>query len=272
MNFLSELISNQSLQFALIIAIFIGGLAGVVGSFSILDGMALLSDSLSHAIFPGIIISMILGIPLVIGAGIFGVIAVLLINLIKNNSKLKSDVIIGIIYPTFFAIGMILVIKNKMGDVSDEILFGDILSVNFQDLLMVVLIGIIVLIFIFIQYRKLQLTIFDKNFAQFVKLNVPFLETALTLAIAAVIIISIKAIGVILVTALLIIPAASAYLISNSFKKMTAISAIIGILSSIIGLVLSYQLDLPSGPSIVLTSFAFFVLSFLFKKFTSLNS
>lgn len=266
MNFFSELFDQSSLQYALITAIFIGLLAGIIGNFLILHGMSLLSDSLSHAVFPGIVASIILGIPMIIGAGIFGVIAVLLINLIKNNTKLQTDTVIGIIYPTFFSIGMILVAKNHLDDLSEEILFGDILSVTPQDLLSVVLISLLVLIFVFTQYKKLQLLVFDQNFATQVNINVSLLETLLTICLALVIIVSLKVVGVILVTALLIIPSSTAYLWSKSFKQMMIISAIVGVLSSIIGFVISYQINIPSGPAIVILSFLFFIVSLIVKK------
>ena len=269
LNFFTELFHHQDLQYGLIIAIFIGLLAGIVGSFSIMHGMSLLSDSLSHAVFPGIVLSIILGVPMIIGAGVFGAIAILFINLIRSRTKLNTDTAIGIIYPTFFAIGMILVAKNNLGDLSEEILFGDIFSITPQDLLMIVIVGLFVLFFIFTQYKKLQLLVFDENFAKQANVNVSLLETALTICLALVIIISLKAVGVILVTALLIIPASTAYLWSNSFKKMILISAIVGMLSAIFGFIISYQINIPSGPAIVLTSFVFFVASFIFKNLVS---
>ncbi|MDR2660593.1 MAG: metal ABC transporter permease [Lactobacillaceae bacterium] len=266
MEFIYSLFKYSFLQNALIIGIIIGTVAGLVGSFSILQGTSLIGDAMSHAVLPGIAIAFLLGIPLYIGAGIFGILAASIIALITEYSPLKSDTVIGLTFSSFFALGTIIISQGHANAKLNDILFGNILSVSKLDVISSLVVSVVIFIIITIFYRNFYLSTFDKAFAKSQGINVTFYNQLLILMLTVVIIIALQAIGVILVTALLIIPPATARLITNKFANMIKFSMIIGALESVCGLFISYSFDWPSGPSIVLISAILFLIIFIFYR------
>ncbi|MDR0899080.1 MAG: metal ABC transporter permease [Lactobacillaceae bacterium] len=263
-NFINGIGQYDFLQNALISGLIIGIVAGVVGSFSILQGTSLIGDAMSHAVLPGIAIASILGIPFYIGAGFFGLLAAAIIYLISENLPLKSDTAIGITFSSFFAVGTIIMTLDHSTTRLTDILFGNILVVTRTDMISTLIISTLVLAFIFIFYRELYVVTFDKTYAKSQGINSNLFRQLLILMLSLVIIVALQAVGVILVTALLITPAAAARMFSKRLSTMIFLSAIIGVISAVFGLYFSYTFGIPSGPSIVVVSALIFVVSTIF--------
>lgn len=263
-SFIQEIIQYEFLQKALFTAVVVGILSGVIGSFIILRGMALMGDAISHAILPGIAISYLLGINYFYGAIIFGVLTSLGVGFINQNSRLKSDTSIGIVFSSLFAFGILLLMKAQTAIDLTQILFGNILTVRTSEMWLTVGIGIFVLLVIFLLFKEFLITSFDPVMAQAYGLNTKLIHYILMLLLTLVTVASLQTVGVILVVAMLITPAATAYLLTNKFKLMIALAAFFGASSAVIGLYLSFTFNLSSGSIIVLVSTGFFLLAFLF--------
>ena len=262
-EFIDGLYSFHFLQNALITAIVIGIVAGAVGCFIVLRGMSLMGDAISHAVLPGVAISYILGIDFFIGAIAFGILASVIITFIKGNSIIKSDTAIGITFSSFLALGVILIGVAKSSTDLFHILFGNILAVQDIDMYITIGVGIFVLLVIRLFFKELLLTSFDELLAKAMGMKVNFYHYLLMILLTLVSVTAMQSVGTVMIVALLITPAATAYLYSKSLKTMLALSAIFGSLSSIVGLVIGYTFNIAVGSTIVLTAAAFFVISFI---------
>ena len=263
LNFFHALGEYTFLQNALIAGAMIGLIAGIIGAFSILQGTALIGDAMSHAVLPGIAIAALMGIPYYWGAGVFGLLAALVINFISEHTPLKTDAAIGLTFSTFFALGTIIMTAGHSTTRLTDILFGNILAVSSGDLISSLVIGLIVIAVVTTFYRELYLTTFDRSYAQAQGIHANLFRNILVVLITLVIIVALRAVGVILVTALLITPAASARLVVKRFQPMIWLSSFFGLISAFVGLFLSYTFDWPSGPAIVVTGAVIFIISFL---------
>lgn len=261
-NFFQGLLEFHFLQNALITAIVIGVVSGVVGCFIILRGMSLMGDAISHAVLPGVALSYIFGINFFVGAIVFGVIASIMITYIKGNSIIKGDTAIGITFSSFLALGVILIgVANSSTDLF-HILFGNILAVQDSDKWVTIAVSAVVLAFVVLFFKELLLTSFDPMMAQAMGINVSFFHYLLMVLLTLVSVTAMQSVGTILIVAMLITPAATAYLYATSLKIMLILSATIGACSSVIGLFIGYSFNVAAGSSIVLTAAAFFVISF----------
>ncbi len=250
----------------LMAAIIIGAVAPVLGCYVVLRGMAFFGDALAHIVLPGVVIAFLLGWPLLVGALIAGVLAALLINLISGTTTIKEDSAIGVVFVAAFALGIAL-ISLRGGDYGEElehILFGNLLAVSPIDLVVIAVLAIAVLIFIVAFFKELQVLAFDQVLATTMQLPVGWLNTLLLVLLAVVIVISLSAVGVVMVLAMLITPASSAYLLTRRLPSMMIIAAVFGVFSGVAGLVLSFQLGVASGPMIVLVATVIFGVVFLF--------
>ncbi|WP_096626291.1 metal ABC transporter permease [Calothrix sp. NIES-3974] len=254
------------MQRSLIVAILVGILCAVVGSYLMVRKLALLGDAISHSVLPGLAIAFLLGGNIFIGAFIAGVISTLVITWIETRSPIKEDAAMGIVLSAFFALGVILItVIQKTNKIDlNHFLFGNILSVTPPEVRDTAIITLFVLIVVFAIYKELLFYTFDPVGAQAAGINVNYLNFGLMLLIALTIVASMKVVGVILVLSLLITPSATAYLLVNRLHQVMLTAAIIGILSSISGMYLSYFFNYPSGPAIVLVASGFFILAFLF--------
>lgn len=263
-NFIDALMHYGFLQKALITSIMVGIICGVIGCFIILRGMALMGDAISHAVLPGVALSYMLGINFFFGAVFTGVLTSLGIGFISQNSRIKNDVSIGIMFTAAFASGIIMITLMKSSTDLYHILFGNVLAVRPSEMWSTLLIGIIVLLSIYVFYKELLVSSFDSTMAAAYGLPTRvihyFLMTLLTLVTVA----SLQTVGIVLVVAMLITPAATAYLLTNRLWVMLYFSAGIGVLSSILGLYFSYTYNLASGAAIVLAATALFILAFAF--------
>lgn len=266
LNFLFEPLQYGFMQRSLIIAIVVGIICAIVGSYLMVQRLALLGDAISHSVLPGLAIAFILDINLFVGAFIAGLLSTVCINIIRNKSQIKEDAAMGIVFSAFFALGITLItVVQKENKIDlNHFLFGNILGVSFNEVRDTIIIAIFVLLIVFLFYKELLFYTFDKQGAESVGLPVNLLDTGLMILIGLTIVASLKAVGVILVLSLLITPPSTAYLLVNRLHQVMLIGVFIGIISSISGMYLSYYFNLPSGPAIVLVASSLFLLSFLF--------
>jgi len=254
------------MQRSLVIAILVGIVCAIVGSYLMVQRLALLGDAISHSVLPGLAIAFILGANIFIGAFIAGVLSTVIIAWIKTRSTIKEDAAMGIVFSAFFALGITLItIVQKDNKIDlNHFLFGNILGVTAEDAIDTAFIVALVLLVVVFFYKELLFYTFDPLGAQATGLPVNLLNFGLMVLIALTIVASLKAVGVVLVLSLLITPASTAYLLVTRLHQVMILGAIIGVISSISGMYLSYFYNLPSGPAIVLVASGLFVLSLLF--------
>lgn len=254
------------MQRSLVIAILVGIVCAIVGSYLMVQRLALLGDAISHSVLPGLAIAFILGANIFIGAFIAGVLSTVIIAWINARSTIKEDAAMGIVFSAFFALGITLItIVQKDNKIDlNHFLFGNILGVTAADAIDTALIVALVLLVVVFFYKELLFYTFDPLGAQATGLPVNLLNFGLMVLIALTIVASLKAVGVVLVLSLLITPASTAYLLVTRLHQVMILGAIIGVISSISGMYLSYFYNLPSGPAIVLVASGLFVVSLLF--------
>lgn len=263
-DFLQALSQYDFLQSALLTAIMVGVMSGIIGSFIILRGMSLMGDAISHAVLPGVAIAYMLGINVLLGASIFGIIAAILIGFVASSTKIKMDTSIGIIFSAFYALGFILISMAESSTNLHHILFGNILAVSDSDIMTTAIVIGLVILFVSIFYKELVITSFDEVYAKTYGLKVQVIHYGLMLMLTLVTVSALQTVGIILVVAMLITPAATAFLWTERLSNLLILSAVMGTVSAMIGLYLSYTLNWASGPAIVLVAAIIFFLSFLF--------
>ncbi|GAA0348188.1 metal ABC transporter permease [Bacillus carboniphilus] len=264
MSFFEAVIQYEFLQKALLTSTMVGIICGIVGCFIILRGMALMGDAISHAVLPGVAIAYMLGVHFFIGAVISGVLTAMGIGFISQNSRIKHDISIGIMFTAAFALGIILITLMKSSTDLYHILFGNVLAVRSSDMWTTMGIGVVVLFSIYLFYKELLVSSFDPTMAGAYGLPIRlihyFLMTLLTLVTVA----SLQTVGIVLVVAMLITPAATAYLLTDRLSTMLFLAAGFGVIASIIGLFFSFTYNLASGATIVLVSTFLFLVAFTF--------
>ena len=269
LEFVEHLFTYQFLNRALITSIIVGIVCGTVGSLIVLRGLSLMGDAMSHAVLPGVALSFLFGIPMFVGALITGMIASIFIGYITSSSKTKPDAAIGISFTAFLASGIIIIsLINTTTDLY-HILFGNLLAITNSAFLTTIVIGSIVLILIIIFYRPLMISTFDPTFSRMSGLNTTLLHYFVMLLLSLVTVASIQTVGIILVVALLITPASTAFLISKKLYSMMIIASLISVISSIVGLYYSYIYNIPIGATIVLCTFVIYIITLFFTKFTN---
>jgi manganese/iron transport system permease protein len=254
----------EFMQRAIAIGLLVGIVCPVVGSYLIVQRMALLGDVIAHCVLPGLSLSYFLQIDMSIGAFGSGILGSFLISAIRSQSRIKVDSAMALTFSTFFAIGILSI--NLLGNkrLLDEFLFGDVLSITNLDLLRTATIAGFILLGIACCYKELLFYTFDPIAAQAAGLPVRAISFGFMAAVTLTIIASMQAVGVILVIALLVGPALTAYLLVQELHHMMLLGGAIGSVSSLAGVYLSYYSNLPSGPAIVLVSSTLFVLVLLF--------
>jgi len=262
---LLEPLQSAFMQRSLIEAVIVGTICAVVGSYLMVQRLALLGDAISHSVLPGLAIAFWLGINIFVGAFVAGIISTIFINIIRNRSTIKEDAAMGIVFSGFFALGITLITliqkENKID--LNHYLFGNILGVTWSDIRDTAIIAAVILLVVILLYKELLFYTFDQVGAQAAGLPVRLLDMSLMILIALTIVASLKTVGVILVLSLLITPVATAYLLVSRLHHMMILGVILGIIASISGMYLSYFYNLPSGPAIVLVASGLFVLIFL---------
>ncbi len=264
MDFIQDLFDYEFMRRAFITSVVVGIICGIIGSFIVLRGMALMGDAISHAVLPGVAISYMIGINYFYGAAVVGILSALGIGIINQNSRVKSDASIGIVFSAAFALGIVLITIAKSATDLTQILFGNVLAVRPSDMWLTIVIGVIVLVAVFLFYKELLVSSFDETMAAAYGLKTRMIHYGIMVLLTLVTVASLRTVGVILVVSMLITPASTAYLLTNRLSTMIGLAAFFGALSSVIGLYISNMSDLPSGPIIAMATTGIFILAFLF--------
>ncbi|WP_026079692.1 metal ABC transporter permease [Spirulina subsalsa] len=265
MNWLLEPLQFEFMRNAFGMAILLGILCAIVGSYLVVEQMSLMANVISHAILPGLSIAFFLGINLSIGALIAGVLSAFTVAWIRQNSPISVDAAMGLVLSSFLALGVMLIELLRTNRIDlNQLLFGDILSVQSQHIVQTFFITLAIAIIVIIFYQPLLYYTFDPLGAKASGLPVNWIYFGFITAVTLTIIASMQSVGVLLVISLLVGPASTAYLLVKELHWMMVGAGIFGVFSSITGMYLSYYLDLPSGPAIVLVIFALFWVAFLF--------
>ena len=264
MNILFEPFQFEFFRNGVMVSLLVGALCGLIGVYIVLRGMSYIGHGLSHAIFGGAVVSFVMTWNFYVGAGLWGFLAALLINQTVRRTRISADAAIGVITTASFAIGVALISRYRRFTRSfDAALFGNILGVTTQDVLVVAAVTIVVMLIVFFMYKQLLFTTFDSDVAQVYGVKTEWVDTLFALALAAALIASMQIMGVTLIAAALVIPAISARLLTDSFNRMVILSTLIGMLTNLIGMYLSYYIDVASGATIVLVQATVFGLSLL---------
>lgn len=250
---------------ALLAATMVGVVCSVLGTYVVLRGMAFFGDALAHTILPGVVVAFLLGWPLAVGALIMGILMAVGIGAFTGQGAVKEDTAIGIIFAGSFALGVALL--STVGNYSIDLahfLFGNLLGVAPSDLWLILGLGALVLALIFLFYKEFLVISFDMTLAQTLRLPTTFLNYLLLILIAVTIVVALQVVGLALMMAMLVTPAAAASLLTRRLPTMMAASAVIGVISGVIGVYASYYLNLAIGPTVVLVATFIFFLTFLF--------
>lgn len=249
------------MQRALLGGVLVAAVCALVGTYVVLRGLAFVGDALAHAAFPGVVIAYLFKGNIYLGATIFALATALAIGLVSRRSRVSYDTAIGILFAGAFALGVLLM-STIHGYTVDlfSFLFGNVLGVSTRDLLLVGFLAAMVVLTIILFYKELLLLCFDPVVAEAMGYPVQALNYLLLGLIALTIVISIQAVGIILVVALLVTPSATAYLLTERFFRMMILGVLLAALAAVIGLYLSYYLNVASGAAIVLVSTCLFFL------------
>jgi manganese/iron transport system permease protein len=261
------------MQRGLVATLLIGVVCAVMGTFVVLKGLAFIGDAVSHAAFPGLVIAYILGLPLYLGGAVAAVGTALAIGLVSRRGRLRFDTSVGVLFAGTFAFGVLLfsTINGYVGDLLGYLL-GNVLGITIGDLVQVAVLGAIVLAIVFLTRKELLFATFDPLGAAASGLPVAALEYLLLGLLGVTIVVSIQAVGVILVVAMLVTPAATAQLVVVRFERLMLLAGALAMVAALSGLYLSFYLNVASGASIVLVETLFFGIALALGPRTGLAS
>jgi manganese/iron transport system permease protein len=248
---------------AMLIAVMVAVPTALLSCFLVLKGWSLMGDAISHAVLPGVVLAYIVGLPLGIGAFAAGMGCAQSVGYLKENSRIKEDTVMGVVFSGLFGLGIVLYTSIQTDVHLDHILFGDILGVSPADLIQTGLIALLVTLVVLAKWRDLLLFIFDPQQAGAIGLPVRWLHYGLLALLSLTIVAALTAVGIVLVVALLVAPGAIAYLISKRFAPMMLIAVTISVTASLLGIYASFFIDSAPAPTIVLLMSATFVVTFL---------
>jgi len=267
MTFLFQPLAYEFMQRGLLASVIVGVLCAVMGTYVVLRGMAFLGDAMAHAILPGVAIAYLLHGNLLVGALVASIVIALSIGYFSRQGAIKEDTAIGILFAAALALGVALIssIQTYAVDLS-HILFGNVLGVSSLDLLLTAGLGLLILLTVSLLYKPFLVISFDPVLAATLRLPAELLRNLMLILLAITIVVSLQTVGVGLAAAMLVTPAATAYLLTRRLASMMIVSAVLGAISSVVGLYVSYYFNIVSGSAIVLTSTTFFLLAFLWKR------
>ncbi|MDG1201988.1 MAG: metal ABC transporter permease [Candidatus Actinomarina sp.] len=275
-EFLIEPLKYDFMVRALITAFLSGIMLSVLGSFTINKNMGFMADAMAHATLPIIAVGVFFGFSVSSLGAPAAIIIALLLGFIIKNTNIGEDTSIGIVFSSFFALGFVLISVLDVSINLEDLLFGQILAVSTLDVVIIFGLSIVVLSTLFFFFKQILFYSFDPIGAQVRDLNVTFLNYLFLIILSLSIVGSLQTVGIVLVLSMLLIPAAAAKLVSQTFVKSIKISAFFGGVASVAGLYLSYYFNLPSGPTMSLVASGLFGISFIFKKLSlktkSINS
>ena len=249
---------------AIAVSALVGVVCAMLSCYMILKGWALMGDAVSHSVLPGVVLSYALNLPYAIGAFVFGLGAVFLIGLIQQQSRIKEDTAIGLVFTGFFACGLILVSKTPSSVPLTHILFGNPLGIPNAELWQSVITSLVTIICILLLRKDLMLFCFDQIHAKSIGLPINFLYYLLLTLLSLTIVAALQTVGIVLVISLLITPAATAYLLCDRFDQMMRIAVMVSLFASILGTYISFHLDVSTGGMIVVLQTLWFLSAFIF--------
>lgn len=264
LDLLLEPLQYEFMVRAIVTTVIAAVVCALLSCWLVLVGWSLMGDAVSHAVLPGVVIAYVVGAPFAIGALVFGFLAVALIGAIRGTSRVKEDAAIGIVFTTLFALGLVLISVTPSQTDLGHIIFGNILGVSMADLIQIAILAAIAFAILVLKRRDLTLYAFDATHAHAIGLNPRLLGALLLGLIALTSVVALQVVGVVLVVAMLIIPGATAYLLTDRFGRMLVIAPALSAASSVVGIYLSYWMDAASGGLVVVVQGCVFALVYLF--------
>ena len=266
LSFVAEPLAYGFMQRALLMSVLIAVVCSIFSCFLILKGWSLMGDAVSRAVLPGLAVAVVIGIPLAIGALIAGLFCAVATGYIKENSRVKEDAVMGIMFSGMFALGLVLLTKIETDIHLLHVLFGSVLGITNADLIEAGSIAILCSAIMLIKRKDLILYCFDPAHASVIGLPVRLLHFGLLILLALTIVSSLKAAGIVLVIAMLIAPGAIGFILVRSFDRMLMVALSVSVFSCIVGTIVSFHLDAATAPLIVVIQACFFVLAMIFGK------
>jgi manganese/iron transport system permease protein len=254
------------MQQAFVISVLVAVPTALLSCFLVLKGWSLMGDAISHAVLPGVVLAYVLGLPLAVGAFAAGMVCALATGYLKENSRIKEDTVMGVVFSGMFGLGIVLYTKVETDVHLDHILFGDMLGVGWGDVLQSGIIAALVLAAILVKWRDLLLNAFDPQQARAVGLAVRLLHYGLLSILSLTIVGALKATGIVLTIGMLIAPGAIAFLLTDRFGRMLWVSVAVAVAASLLGVYLSFFLDSAPAPTIILLMTLAFVTAFLLTR------
>lgn len=264
MNWLTEPFGYQYMLNAMWVSAMVGGLCAFLSCYLMLKGWSLIGDALSHSIVPGVAGAYMLGLPFALGAFLSGGLAAGSMLFLNQRSRLKEDAIIGLIFSSFFGIGLFMVSLNPMSVNIQTIILGNVLAIAPEDILQLAIIGVISLTILFLKWKDLMVVFFDENHARSIGLNPGRLKLLFFTLLSVSTVAALQTVGAFLVICLVVTPGATAWLLTDRFPRLLTIAVAIGSLTSFFGAWLSYWLDGATGGIIVVMQTLLFLLAFVF--------
>jgi manganese transport system permease protein/manganese/iron transport system permease protein len=249
---------------AMLVGALVGAVCAVLSCYLVLKGWSLMGDAISHAVLPGVVGAYMLGLPLVVGAFASGLFCAVVTGWIKANSRIKEDTVMGIVFTGLFALGLVMFTKAETDAHLNHILFGNILGIERADMIQSVVAAVVTLLVILALRKDLLLFCFDPAHARAIGLNTGMLYYVLLSLLAATIVASLQAVGIILVVAMLVTPGCIAHMLTDRFDRMLLIASSSSVLASVAGVYVSFFLNGSTGACIVLAQALLFALAFVF--------
>lgn len=265
-DWILEPLQFEFMQNALLTALIVSIICALLSCYLVLKGWSLMGDAISHAVLPGIVLAYLAGIPLAIGAFFSGIFCSLGVGYLKENSRIKEDTAMGIVFSGMFAIGLVMFTKIQTEQHLTHILFGNVLGVSHQELIQSAVISSVIFLIIILKRKDLLLYCFDPSHTRVAGLSPKLLHYGLLTLLALTIVSTMQVVGVILVVAMLIAPGITALTLTKSFDKMLWVAIVSSITSSLLGVILSYYFDASTGACIILLQAAFFILALGYSK------
>jgi manganese transport system permease protein len=262
-EFLADPWQFEVMQRAFVVTVVASVVCAILSCWLVLIGWSLMGDAVSHAVLPGVVLAYVVGAPFAVGAFVFGCFAVWLIGTVRSTSRVKEDAAIGVVFTTLFALGLVLISVTPSQVDFNHILFGNVLGVTDADLIQVMVVGTLTALVLLLKNRDLTLYAFDPDHAHALGISPRRLQVLLLGLLALTVVVALQAVGVILVVAMVIIPGATAYLLTSRMERMLVVAPVLAVACAIVGLYYSYYGDVSPGGAVVLAQGTFFFAVYL---------